>query len=109
MQSRVYEELLRVAGQQGVEIIEGCLQTGSIKGLYINDRGKGFVALNEQLHSNLEDKAFTLAHELGHHALHSNKGDLINNHSREFEEQADNYAIQLIANIKNNIVQTADL
>lgn len=39
---------------------------------------------------------FTLAHELAHLYLHYDKGNIMNNSSRDYEEQADRAAIMLL-------------
>ncbi len=66
-----YEELLTLAGEAGVDVIDYTFSSTRIKGLYCD----GAVALNRKLSTNAE-RSCVLAEELGHY--HTSVGDITN-------------------------------
>ncbi len=84
----IFENLLRVAQQQDVDI--------KICGLKANHgllKGKR-IALNNAM--SMEELNYTLAHELAHLFLHADQGDTIHSdRHQEYEEQAD-YAARFL-------------
>lgn len=104
MTGDVYLKLLDIAVNEGIEIIDNKLDIENVNGLFIEDTKGCIVALNVNLADDPGKRNFVLAHELGHYFLHRKIGDLINKESSLYEEQADNYAYNLIKDIENNLL-----
>lgn len=85
---KVFESLVHLAVQNGI-IVRFAPLTIS----YARIKGNR-IALNQGLDT-IEDYNYNLAHELAHHFLHYDKGDIVDN--EEFEEQADRGAHMLLA------------
>lgn len=89
-QGKIFEKLIRLSGKEGLKVAFVPLKVsyGRIKG----DR----IGLWNEM--DIEKINYTLAHELAHHFLHFDKGDMINgDNSAAYEEQADRAAKMLIA------------
>lgn len=72
----------------------------SAKGLVVADCKKKGVAEDFRIgirgELDFDEYLYNLAHELAHFYLHYDKGNTIENHSEEFEEQADRAARMLL-------------
>ena len=96
----LYEELLDLAYELGVEVVEMRFDSPRIKGLYCD----GVIAINSELETSGE-KACVLAEELGHHCTSS--GDIIDQSdvmSRRQERRARVYGSRLIT-IKDRLAE----
>ena len=94
----MYEELLREAEREGVEVISWSLK-GNTKGAYYN----GVIALNKNI-STTSEKTCVLAEELGHH--HTSYGNIIDTskvENRKQEVKARRWAVRRLVTLKNII------
>lgn len=67
-------------------MVADCKKNGEIKDLRIGIRGE----------LDFDGYLYNLAHELAHFYLHYDKGDIIENYSADYEEQADRAAKMLL-------------
>jgi len=94
----MYEELLREAEREGVEVFSWSLK-GNTKGAYYN----GVIALNKNI-STTSEKTCVLAEELGHH--HTSYGNIIDTskvENRKQEVKARRWAVRRLVTLKNII------
>lgn len=110
MQDLIYKELLNIADNRNIEIIERDFKS-SIKGLYGQDKDIKVIALDKKLADDPIERNFILAHELGHEKLHQGKISealYFNNEDTSYkdklEDEANNYAYTLIKHIKQGIL-----
>ena len=106
MEHTIYKELLNLAEQRNITIFDDLLGGENLNGLYTDYQGTEFIALNKRLVHDPIKRNFVLAHELGHSELHRGKGDMIQQHSKEIESQADMYADNLITVLTEQIKST---
>lgn len=88
-EGKIFEKLLKITGDEGLRVsfVPFYANYGRVKG----DRIGLYIGMG------MQDINYTLAHELAHHFLHYDKGNLINSsRSREYEEQADRAAKMLL-------------
>lgn len=88
-EGKIFERLLKIAKDEGMRVSFVPFQAsfGRVKG----DRIGIYIGMN------LHDINLTLAHELAHHFLHCDKGDLINDsRNQDYEKQADRAAQMLL-------------
>lgn len=109
MEDLIYKELLRIAANENIEVIDYMLTAPSLKGLYIQNGDIQVISLNVNLANDPVLRNFILAHELGHAALHKGKIDQElyfnskeKNYKNIIEKQADNYAYKLLDEIRKN-------
>jgi Zn-dependent peptidase ImmA (M78 family) len=94
----MYEELLREAEREGVEVISWSLK-GKTKGLYYN----GTIAISESITTTAE-KTCVLAEEFGHY--YTSCGDIIdqrNTVNKKQEVKARRWAVKRLVTLKNII------
>ena len=94
----MYEELLREAEREGVEVISWSLK-GKTKGLYYN----GTIAISESITTTAE-KTCVLAEELGHY--YTSCGDILDQKittNRKQEEKAKRWAVQRLVSLNDFI------
>lgn len=94
----MYEELLREAEREGVEVISWSLK-GNTKGAYYN----GVIALNKNI-STTSEKTCALAEELGHY--YTSCGNIIDTsdtNNRKQEVKARRWAVKRLVTLKNII------
>ncbi len=94
----MYEELLREAEREGVEVISWSLK-GNTKGAYYN----GVIALNKNI-STTSEKTCVLAEELGHY--YTSCGNIIDTsdtNNRKQEVKARRWAVKRLVTLKNII------
>lgn len=88
-EGKIFERLLKIARDEGMRVSFVPFQAsfGRVKG----DRIGIYIGMN------LHDINLTLAHELAHHFLHHDKGDLINDsRNQDYEKQTDRAAQMLL-------------
>lgn len=88
-EGKIFERLLKIARDEGliVSFLPFQASYGRIKG----ERIGLYIGMN------IHDINYTLAHELAHHFLHFDKGDMIRSDNKEmYEEQADRAAKMLL-------------
>lgn len=108
MEDRIYKELLKIADDKDIEIINYTFKSIDIKGLYRQEGNIKMIALNESLENSPIEKNFILAHELAHAELHTGqiKENLyFNNKSyrEKLELEANNYASTLLDEITGRL------
>lgn len=108
MENRIYEQLLQIAEDKNIEVVDDYIFNSSINGMYGQIEDTQVIALDRNLVDNPEKRNYILAHELGHAALHKGKiNDTLYFNNKDyrdiFEDEADNYAYTLIDTIKNKI------
>lgn len=92
---KVFESLVHLAASQGITVKFAPLEAS-------HARIKGCrIAISDRLET-IEDFNYSLAHELAHHFLHYDKGDILPDAvdkelSARYEEQADRAARMLLA------------
>lgn len=94
----MYEELLREAEREGVEVISWSLK-GNTKGAYYN----GVIALGKNITTTAE-KTCVLAEELGHY--YTSCGDILDQKittNRKQEKKAKKWAVQRLVSLNNLI------
>lgn len=88
-EGKIFERLLKIAKDEGLRVgfVPFQVNSGRIKG----DRIGLYIGMG------LHDINITFAHELAHHYLHYDKGNIIDSLRQcEFEEQADRAAKMLL-------------
>lgn len=99
----IYDSLQNIAKRRGIEVHEqlmpGAIE-GLLHGLYIEQDDQCVIIIDKALPD--EDKAFVLAHELGHHQLHRGKGYIFHKTGDNdiYEAEADRFAERLIGYLK---------
>jgi len=87
---KIFENLVHMAVQNGIIV-----RFAPLRASYARIEGER-IALNQNLET-IEDFNYNLAHELAHHFLHYDKGDIItSDRNAEYEEQADRGARMLL-------------
>ncbi|ACV64382.1 hypothetical protein Dtox_3673 [Desulfofarcimen acetoxidans DSM 771] len=113
MDSLIYTALKKLAKKRGIRAKEVLFPDNlkdDFRGLYYDDSGVKLILINQE--DNLEERIFTLAHELGHYALHrefltcarwtcSYQED--EGHWKTVEDEADSFARRLIFFIKKGL------
>ena len=90
--AEMFEKLLRVAMNAGIQNIVICSFKSSCRGVICGDS----VALSGKM--NLDQINETLAHEIAHSYLHNDKGNTLESKRHaEYEEQADRAAKMLLS------------
>lgn len=98
-QGTIFEKLVRLSGKERLKI--AFFPLNAHYGLLRGDR----IGLWNNM--TIEKINYTLAHELAHHFLHYDKGDMIHTEQRaEYEEQADRAAKMLLRALEITEVQT---
>ncbi len=90
---RVFFVLSQLAGHEGITVKFKPLR--AYKGMLYGDR----IALSEEYMDNIGECDYNLAHELAHHFLHYDKGDILHieeSQRKVYEEQADRAARMLL-------------
>ncbi len=98
----VWERLCGLAAKRGIIVALEDFTPFAIgnyfDALYFTAKGTHYIAINSCLPE--EKKDFVLAHELGHYALHKQKGNLVfgidPEHRLRYEEQANRFARLLL-------------
>ncbi|WP_418790282.1 ImmA/IrrE family metallo-endopeptidase [Phosphitispora sp. TUW77] len=105
IENLIYQELLEIANQRGI-FLDFVDLPNKIDGFWFYIKNKtDAIAINRVLAGNKRN--FTLAHELGHSALHKNSNyNVLTNGGKldeKMEAEADEYARILITKIKKNL------
>ncbi len=102
---KIFENLVHMAVQNGITV-----RFAPLKVSYARIKGER-IALNQNL-STINDFNYNLAHELAHHYLHYDKGNIIESERNvEYEEQADRGAkmlLEAIGIINSNQIATVE-
>lgn len=99
MEDMVYKELLKIADEVGIIVLEDMLKFKDIEGLYINNGSVDFISLNVSLKDTPGRRNFVLAHELGHFIMHKDQVQE-QGYKEDLEQEANDYASNLIEKIE---------
>lgn len=105
MDNEIYKELLNIADDMGIIILDDMLTIKGMEGFYVDNGSMEFITLNVSLKDYPKRRNFVLAHELGHKILHGNMEEEIE--LKEVEEEANNYASNLINEIAQRVGRQA--
>lgn len=111
MDNLIYNELLNIAVDEGIEIVHKTFRSVGMSGLYVQNGDIKVIFLDEKLSKDIKKKNFVIAHEIGHHKLHQgqiNEKLYFNDvdYRDKFELEADNYAGELINKITAKLSHT---